>query len=196
MRNRARFLCLILVLGAAGSALAGPPSYSEQVQPFLTKYCVRCHNTDTTKGGVSLETFADLQQPGRKGRLAVPNRPDQSQIILVLEGKGKPMPPRKAQQPRQEEIVLVRAWVAAGARDDTPPGVAKAQPVQPPARDRPAKDRGEVAKKRAELAKELRKLDQKIARGKRGAIKEREKILNKLRRLDREGGEARKQDDD
>ena len=88
------------------------------------------------------------------------------------------------------------AWVAAGARDDTPPGVAKAQPVQPPARDRPAKDRGEVAKKRAELAKELRKLDQKIARGKRGAIKEREKILNKLRRLDREGGEARKQDDD
>src|SRR5262249_16941033 len=50
----------------------------------------------------------------------VPGKPDQSRLVRQIEGTAKPkMPPSKARQPKPDEIALVRAWVAAGARDDT-----------------------------------------------------------------------------
>src|SRR5205823_1667107 len=64
--------------------------------------------------------------------------PDQSQLVLSLEGKAKPvMPPRKARQPKTAEKAVLRAWVAAGAKDDsstlttTIPDIKPRVPVQP-----------------------------------------------------------------
>src|SRR5205823_4903222 len=43
-----------------------------------------------------------------------------SRLVLMVEGKLKPaMPPQKAKQPRSEELAVLRAWVAAGAKDDS-----------------------------------------------------------------------------
>ena len=38
------------------------PTYSDQIQPILIKYCTGCHNADDREGDFSLETFADLEQ--------------------------------------------------------------------------------------------------------------------------------------
>src|SRR5262249_28881704 len=47
-------------------------------------------------------------------------------------GKSKPfMPPKKAKQPKREEIAFLRAWVAAGAKDDSAT-VASAIPLIKP----------------------------------------------------------------
>ena len=44
----------------------------------------------------------------------MPGRPDESPLILQIEGRAKPkMPPKKDLQP--DEIAVLRAWVAAGA---------------------------------------------------------------------------------
>jgi hypothetical protein len=108
-----------LLLSAGMARAADAPSYTKDVKPFLAKYCTDCHNARKAKAGVNLEDFQALMKGGRKGVMVVPNKPDQSRLVRTMEG-GKPvMPPRKyAQQPTRAEIALVRAWIAAGAKDD------------------------------------------------------------------------------
>src|SRR5262245_3551056 len=92
---------------AAGFALlistanaAEPPSYAKQIKPFLAKYCLECHNPDTLKGGLDLTTFKTMQAGGEHGPVLVPGKPDESKIVLQVEGNAKPaMPPKKAKQP-------------------------------------------------------------------------------------------------
>ena len=50
----------------------------------------------------------------------VAGKPDDSWLVLTCEGKGWPMPPKKwKKQPKAEEVARVRAWIAAGAKDDS-----------------------------------------------------------------------------
>jgi hypothetical protein len=122
MNLRVALLTVAIVLGAGSLARAtgDAPSYAKDVKPFLTKYCMDCHNNDKAKSGYSVETLDRLMKMGRKGALVVPEKPDESRLLLTMAGKGKQMPPRKVAQPRAEEIAKVRDWIKAGAKDDTP----------------------------------------------------------------------------
>ena len=111
-----------LTCGGAASAAddpAPPPTYTKDVKPFLNKYCMNCHNDARPRSGVSVETLTDLLQNGKRGALVVAEKPDDSRLLKVLTGMGKPMPPRRNQQPKADEIAHVRDWIAAGAKDDT-----------------------------------------------------------------------------
>src|SRR5262249_32203546 len=116
-----------------------PPSYAKQIKPFLARYCLECHSSDEPQGGLSMESFKSLMEGGGRGKPIVPGNPDKSSLVLQVEGKTKPfMPPKKAKQPKREEIGIVRAWVAAGAKDDsasvvsTLPEIKPRVPVAPP----------------------------------------------------------------
>jgi WD40 repeat protein len=122
MRVRAYILpAVIFVAVAARSPAQQPPSYARHVRPFLAKYCLECHNRQALKGGLDLETYKGLRAGGDGGEVLVPGRPDDSRIVLLVEGKDQPkMPPKKAKfHPKGEEIGVLRAWVATGARDDS-----------------------------------------------------------------------------
>jgi hypothetical protein len=107
--------------GAAKAADDPSPSFGKDVKPFLNKYCMNCHSGPRARAGYSVESLTSLTRDGKKGPLVVPEKPDDSELLLTLTGKGKAMPPRKAPQPKAEEIAKVKAWVEAGAKDDPPP---------------------------------------------------------------------------
>jgi hypothetical protein len=112
---------LVVVLGTGqASAQNTASSYVKDVKPFLTKYCTECHGATTAKAGYKFETFADLSKAGKKGAGIIASKPDQSLIIKVMSGQGKPMPPKNyAQKPTAAEITKVKAWITAGAKDDS-----------------------------------------------------------------------------
>jgi mono/diheme cytochrome c family protein len=97
-----------------------PPSFTKDIKPFLGNYCQGCHTGRRAKSGYSVESYAALLKNGRKGPLVVPGKPDESRLTMCMDGKGKPMPPTRSEQPTAEEIAKVRAWIEAGARDDKP----------------------------------------------------------------------------
>ena len=100
---------------------ADPPSYTKDVKPFLTTYCTNCHNAKLPRSGFSLDSYDALTKGGRKGPAVVAGNPDKSVLVRVLTGKGKKMPPAKNKnQPKAEEIAVLKAWITAGAMDDTP----------------------------------------------------------------------------
>jgi len=136
-------LLLTLFVSAPGAILAQqPPSYSKEVRPFLARFCLECHDSGTAKGDLDLETFQGLMKGGKNGPVLIPGKPDESRFVLLPEGKAKPnMPPRKAKQPKAEEIAILRAWVAAGAKNDGRagssvhlPDIRPLKPVSPPIR--------------------------------------------------------------
>jgi len=96
-------------------------SYARDVRPFLTKYCVECHNPKTFKAGLDLETYKGMRDGSDRGQVLLPGKPDESPLVLSPEGKKEPhMPPKKAKRkPTPAEVAVLRAWVAAGAKDDS-----------------------------------------------------------------------------
>ncbi len=117
---------------------AEAPSYAKQITPFFSRYCVECHNGEEPKGGLNLEKYKSLLDGGDNGAVLTPGKADASRIVRLVEHKDKPfMPPKKAKQPRPEEIALLRAWIDAGAKEDgavriTVPDIRPKAPVAPP----------------------------------------------------------------
>jgi hypothetical protein len=131
---RASLLSVLFVLQAIpGVAFAQqPPSYAKQVKPFLARYCLECHSSDEPQGGLNMESFKSLMEGGGRGAAIMPGNADKSPLVLQIEGKSKPsMPPKKAKQPKAEEISVVRAWVAAGAKDDSATVAATIPNIKP-----------------------------------------------------------------
>ncbi len=129
---------LVLAFPSAAWAVQPPPRYASQVKPFFTRYCLECHNGEEAKGGLNLETYKSLLAGGDKGAVLVPGKADASRIVRLVEHKDKPfMPPKKAKQPRPEEVALLRAWIDAGAKEDgdiriAVPDIRPKSPVAPP----------------------------------------------------------------
>src|SRR5712692_8769479 len=115
-----RLLSVLAIMTVAGPAAAAPPSYAKQVKPFFARYCLECHSGEDPEGSLDLETFKGLTEGGAHGAVLQPGKADASRMVRMLEGKTTPsMPPKKKPQPKAEEIALLRAWIDAGAKDDT-----------------------------------------------------------------------------
>jgi hypothetical protein len=119
----AAWLALPILAGLGMSpvmAAAPAPSFTKDIKPFLSNYCLECHQGNKAKAGVTLDTYQALMKGDRRGRsLIIAGKPDNSRLLHTMEGKAKQMPPKKSQQPTAQEIVKVRAWIAAGAKDDS-----------------------------------------------------------------------------
>lgn len=94
-------------------------SYLNDVQPFLVTYCAQCHNEHKAEQGYDVTTFDTLMRIGKKGAMVVPGKPEESRLILTLEGKGDLMPPPRSPQPTDDEVAKILAWIEAGAPDDS-----------------------------------------------------------------------------
>jgi WD40 repeat protein len=96
-----------------------PPDFSRDVMPVFETTCLRCHNTAKQEGGLLLESYEDLMRGGDDGVPVVPGNADDSPIIRQVEGRAKPKMPPKSDL-RSEDIALLRAWIAAGAKYSPP----------------------------------------------------------------------------
>src|SRR5688572_3718679 len=122
--NPPRWSLLVSVLLVSSAAAKEAPSWSRHVKPFLAKYCVESHPGQDPDGGLSLDSYKGLLAGGNAGVALVHGKPDASRLLGVMEGRTRPaMPPRRSPQPKKDEIALVRAWVAAGAKEDVVTGV-------------------------------------------------------------------------
>ena len=109
------------LLATTATSQAQQPSYARDVRPFLARYCLECHNAKNQKSGLDLETFKGITTGGDGGPVLVAGKPDQSPLVLLVEGKDKPkMPPKAAKRhPKAREYAILRAWVKSGAKDDS-----------------------------------------------------------------------------
>lgn len=109
--------CLLSVVGVDPV----PPSYDKEIDPLMRKYCATCHGKRMPRASISVITYEGLMKSKKGKALVVPGQPDKSPLLRTMEGHEPIMPPKSATlQPTKQEIARVRAWIAAGAKDDTP----------------------------------------------------------------------------
>lgn len=101
---------------------AQSPDFLEDVFPFLSDNCVACHSKSTRKGGLNLETPADILKGGDSGPAAVPGKGMESLLVKASthEDADSAMPPRdnkaKAKNLTPAQIGLLKRWIDQGAK--------------------------------------------------------------------------------
>jgi WD40 repeat protein len=98
-------------------------SYYKKIRPIFQQNCQGCHQPAKASGGLVMLTYADLLKKGDSGQFAiVPGQPGKSHLIdqvTAHNGKKAAMPP-KGDPLSDADIKLLKAWIAEGAKDDTP----------------------------------------------------------------------------
>lgn len=134
---RAAAFALALTCLAIGVRAEDPPvpeappaiSFSKDVLPLLQQHCQGCHQPAKKGGNLLTTAYGDLLKAGDTGQPAiVPGAPDDSELYLqLLPQRDKPPKMPKGREPLKPfEIEKIKAWIAAGAIDDTPPSTAPA----------------------------------------------------------------------
>jgi len=109
---------------AAAAPATGPATvYAARIAPILTRSCVSCHNPNKIKGGLRLDTYAQLRRGGDDGPAIVPWRPQDSDLLrrLNLPPDDDDHMPSNGKNPLSPaEIKLIERWIADGASDAQP----------------------------------------------------------------------------
>lgn len=104
-------------------ALAAPENedavklFHERVAPLLVKNCLECHNANTHKGGLSLETRAEALRGGEEGPAIVAGKPLDSPLFtkIVPTAHDAPEMPQNKPPLSADQAAVVRRWIEAGA---------------------------------------------------------------------------------
>jgi outer membrane biosynthesis protein TonB len=88
----------------------------KEVAPLFRTYCGNCHGmVGKPKGGVDLRTLASIMKGGDDGALIKAGDPDKSPLYESI--KAGRMPPDGKPAPTEKELMLIRDWIASGAKE-------------------------------------------------------------------------------
>lgn len=96
-------------------------SYSRDVKPILANDCDECHSAEDHKGNFDISSVATLLKHGKKaGPGVVPGKPDDSAIVQYIRGLADgPQMPKGETALSEQDLHIIRSWIAAGAVDDS-----------------------------------------------------------------------------
>ncbi len=108
MKLSSYLLCLCCILTAAAARAETPPvkppakSGFDDVRPIVGKYCVQCHSSAKSRGGLNLERFKDQASVLQKMKVW-------EKVSEYL--RGGMMPPAGKPKPTSAELDKVYAWL-------------------------------------------------------------------------------------
>jgi len=114
-------LSICLSLSTFGTAWAAEsPDFNTDVQPLFRKYCNSCHGVNEPEGGLVLQDFARTMKGGEDGVVVVAGKSDQSRLWQRVVAQDEThMPPKDQPAPTKDELVIIKAWIDAGAKPPT-----------------------------------------------------------------------------
>jgi mono/diheme cytochrome c family protein len=104
-------------------------SFAADIAPLLVGNCNGCHiDAMQTRGGLRMDTFAQLLRGGDSGDVINPGKGEESLLIQKLRGKvGEQMPAGGRPALSDESIKLISTWIDEGATLD---GASDSQPLR------------------------------------------------------------------
>lgn len=116
-------LGLVFCSLAVSKTLAAPDFHAD-VAPILRDYCSGCHSGTEREGELNLETFASLKKGGEHGAPLTAQPDEASLLAKVIRGQKPAMPPKKEPQPTEADLLILEAWLKAGAPGPSAPDVS------------------------------------------------------------------------
>lgn len=100
---------------APATAIAGDPSYSGDIAPLFADQCVSCHGEETAEAGLRLDSYEAVMAGSEYGSVIEAGSPEGS-LLLDMISAGEM--PQEADALDEDDVELVRDWIAAGAADN------------------------------------------------------------------------------
>lgn len=97
--------------------------FFKDVAPILLRNCVGCHNAKKAESKYDMSTFNKMLAGGVMADgepVWTPGEPDESYFVELIRHDGQPRMPYKLDPLPLDEIALIEAWIAHGARYDAP----------------------------------------------------------------------------
>jgi len=116
-----KYVSLLCVLFFTGSAVHAADDgeaiefFEKRIRPVLANNCYRCHGPEKQESDLRLDSYAAMLRGGATSPAVVPESPDESLLIHVIEYEDEElqMPPDKR---LDDEVVQdFRDWIADGA---------------------------------------------------------------------------------
>ena len=96
----------------------------KDVLPVFLMRCVTCHGMRRQEAGLDLRTVAGRLKGGNSGPALVPGKPEESLLYQRVVAGEMPPPEllyeNNVRPPSEEEVALLRRWIADGARSAPP----------------------------------------------------------------------------
>ena len=109
----------LAILGASASrpAAAEDGALGGRFEALLAVRCLECHAGQDPQGSLALDTAAAFARGGQTGPAVVPGDADASLLVRAVRRQDPAVSPMPPEEPLSaDEIALVEAWVASGAR--------------------------------------------------------------------------------
>ena len=106
---------LVLALLTSVAAAEDSISYSRHIQPIFAEHCLQCHGPDEEYREADLRL--DVEASAKESAIKT-DRPHESELLarVTSEDPDVRMPPAEAKPLSEQQITLLRRWIADGAK--------------------------------------------------------------------------------
>lgn len=111
--------CLFVWILFTGVEIRADEDFAASIQPIFDRSCVDCHGPETQKGGLRLDSLAQLALGGSSGPTVIPGDIRQGSLIARLrhEDPEERMPPEKKKPLTEQQIAAIEHWIQEGAKE-------------------------------------------------------------------------------
>jgi hypothetical protein len=114
---RVSFVCISILCSTvvAAQEKVVPVDFVRDIQPLLTRHCIKCHGANKHESGLRLDARVDAMRGGDTGLVIVPGSSDKSLLVQRISSADpdERMPPKDSLN--GEQVALVRRWIDQGA---------------------------------------------------------------------------------
>lgn len=93
-------------------------SFKKDIAPFMVNLCLRCHNDKRKRGGLSIETVADLFIGGDSGEVIIPGNMEKSRFFRLVGGLENPRMPQGIARITRKNYEDMKTWFKEGNKYD------------------------------------------------------------------------------
>lgn len=113
-------LSRVVILMALPAMALAAPSFHRDIRPILQKQCSGCHRPGGASSGLDVTTYSAFKTGGKRGLAFVAGDAEASLTVKYLVATILPQMPLGGSALPKDQIDLIREWIIAGAKDDSP----------------------------------------------------------------------------
>ena len=139
--------------------------YTVRVAPLFRDHCIGCHGETRQKAGLRLDSFAEVMLGSRHGAVVRPGDARHSELftrISLPPSDDRAMPPSGKTPLTDDEVTVVRLWIAGGASPTVPASAVKGAPKLVKPVTIPELDIARAQKQRAPLATAVERVQRRL----------------------------------
>lgn len=99
-------------------------NYQDHILPILKQNCAKCHNLDTRRSGLAVDSYATLMEGGSSGAVIAAGQAGDSRLFRLASGAEEPKMPPSGDPLTAEQLALIEQWINLGAPADAKAKVA------------------------------------------------------------------------